>query len=43
MEAFAKMALNFLTQKVMNNGGGATQANSPYHSAKSIAQLFKGA
>lgn len=42
MEHIAKKALNLLTQKAMTNGGGTTQVPSPYHSAKSISQLFKG-
>lgn len=44
MEALAKLAINTLVNKVMNNGGATTsQVSSPYHSAKSISQLFKGA
>lgn len=44
MEALAKMALQTFVSKAMNNGGATnSQVASPYHSAKSISQLFKGA
>lgn len=43
MEKLAKFAMQYLTQKAMNNGAGTVQGQAPNHSAKSISQLFKGA
>lgn len=43
METLGTMALNLLTQKAMSNGNEPTGTYAPQHSAKTIAQLIKGA